>query len=112
MNISIHGLRRFAAAGALIVSALFPTGALAAHAMAHHAMPHHVMHHAMAHHTMAHHAMTHHAMAHHAMMHQSTLPFTGLDLRWIVGAGLLLLGLGFSILCVQMRSRDNGLPGV
>jgi uncharacterized membrane protein len=27
----------------------------------------------------------------------STLPFTGLDLRWVVGAGLLLLSMGLAI---------------
>jgi hypothetical protein len=33
----------------------------------------------------------------------SKLPFTGLDLRWIVGAGILLLGAGISIRLVQRR---------
>ena len=33
----------------------------------------------------------------------STLPFTGLDLRWIVGAGLLLLAAGLSIRVTQRR---------
>jgi uncharacterized surface anchored protein len=35
----------------------------------------------------------------------STLPFTGLDLRWTIGLGLLLVGAGFSIVTVQRRSR-------
>jgi uncharacterized surface anchored protein len=39
----------------------------------------------------------------------STLPFTGLDLRWIVGIGLLMMGAGFSIVVVQRREgRDGG----
>src|SRR5207302_1157262 len=33
----------------------------------------------------------------------ATLPFTGLDLRWSVAIGVLLIGLGFSILAVQRR---------
>jgi cytoskeletal protein RodZ len=33
----------------------------------------------------------------------STLPFTGLDLRWVVGFGLLMLGGGASIVLVQRR---------
>jgi hypothetical protein len=38
-----------------------------------------------------------------------TLPFTGLDLRWTVGIGLLLIGVGFSIVTVQRRQRrDTG----
>ncbi len=37
----------------------------------------------------------------------STLPFTGFDLRWSVGAGLLLMGAGFSIVVVQRRRREN-----
>jgi hypothetical protein len=36
---------------------------------------------------------------------KSTLPFTGFDLRWTIGAGLLLLGMGFSIVTVQRRQR-------
>jgi len=32
-----------------------------------------------------------------------TLPFTGLDLRWSFGIGLLLMGGGFSIVMVQRR---------
>lgn len=39
----------------------------------------------------------------------STLPFTGFDLRWDVGFGLLLLVAGFSIVAVQRRQRrDSG----
>jgi outer membrane biosynthesis protein TonB len=34
----------------------------------------------------------------------TTLPFTGLDLRWVVLAGVLLVGLGMSIMVAQ-RSR-------
>jgi hypothetical protein len=38
-----------------------------------------------------------------------TLPFTGFDLRWTVGIGLLLMGVGFSIVTVQRRQRrDSG----
>jgi hypothetical protein len=33
----------------------------------------------------------------------STLPFTGFDLRWSLGIGLLLIGAGFSIVVVQRR---------
>jgi hypothetical protein len=36
---------------------------------------------------------------------KSTLPFTGFDLRWSVGAGLLLMAAGFSIVAVQRRQR-------
>lgn len=36
----------------------------------------------------------------------STLPFTGLDLRWIIIAGVLLVGMGMSIVLVQ-RGRDG-----
>jgi len=35
----------------------------------------------------------------------STLPFTGFDLRWTVGMGLLLMGAGLSIVVVQRRHR-------
>ena len=35
----------------------------------------------------------------------STLPFTGFDLRWDVGFGVLLLGAGVSILTMQRRQR-------
>ncbi len=34
-----------------------------------------------------------------------TLPFTGLDLRWIVAVGILMMGAGFSIVTVQRRQR-------
>ncbi len=37
----------------------------------------------------------------------STLPFTGLDLRWVIGAGLLLIGAGFSIRYLQRRERHD-----
>jgi hypothetical protein len=38
----------------------------------------------------------------------STLPFTGFDLRWTVGAGVLLLAMGFSIVTAQRRqARKN-----
>jgi hypothetical protein len=37
----------------------------------------------------------------------STLPFTGLDLRWTVGAGLLLVGAGGSIMVMQRRQRRD-----
>jgi uncharacterized surface anchored protein len=37
----------------------------------------------------------------------STLPFTGLDLRWTLAAGLLLMGAGFSIVVVQRRRTDG-----
>ena len=41
----------------------------------------------------------------------STLPFTGFDLRWDIGFGLLLLVAGFSIVAVQRRQRrDSGRP--
>ncbi len=33
------------------------------------------------------------------------LPFTGFDLRWDIGFGLLLMGAGFSIVLVQRRQR-------
>jgi hypothetical protein len=35
----------------------------------------------------------------------STLPFTGFDLRWDIGFGLLLMGAGVSIVLVQRRQR-------
>jgi hypothetical protein len=38
---------------------------------------------------------------------RSTLPFTGLDLRWVVGIGLLLLGAGLSIRVTQRRQRQD-----
>jgi hypothetical protein len=37
-----------------------------------------------------------------------SLPFTGFDLRWTVGIGLLLMGAGFSIVTVQRRQRRHG----
>jgi hypothetical protein len=35
------------------------------------------------------------------------LPFTGFDLRWTVGIGLLLMGVGFSIVTLQRRERRD-----
>jgi hypothetical protein len=35
----------------------------------------------------------------------TTLPFTGFDLRWDIGFGLLLMGAGFSIVVMQRRQR-------
>jgi cytoskeletal protein RodZ len=35
----------------------------------------------------------------------STLPFTGFDLRWSWGIGLLLIGAGFSLVLVERRHR-------
>jgi hypothetical protein len=35
----------------------------------------------------------------------STLPFTGFDLRWDIGFGLLLMIAGFSIVLLQRRQR-------
>jgi uncharacterized surface anchored protein len=37
----------------------------------------------------------------------ATLPFTGLDLRWMVAVGFLLMGAGFSIVLMQRRQRRN-----
>ncbi len=37
-----------------------------------------------------------------------TLPFTGFDLRWSFGLGLVLMGAGFSIVMVQRRRRTDG----
>jgi uncharacterized membrane protein len=37
-----------------------------------------------------------------------TLPFTGLDLRWIVGIGVLLMGTGLSIVMAQRERRQHG----
>ena len=34
-----------------------------------------------------------------------TLPFTGFDLRWVAGFGLVLMATGFSIVAVQRRQR-------
>jgi hypothetical protein len=39
---------------------------------------------------------------------KATLPFTGFDLRWTLGMGLLLVGAGFSIVTVQRRHRRDG----
>jgi cytoskeletal protein RodZ len=39
----------------------------------------------------------------------STLPFTGFDLRWTVGGGVLLIAMGFSLVVAQRRQRrDTG----
>jgi hypothetical protein len=35
---------------------------------------------------------------------ESKLPFTGLDLRWVLGAGILMLAAGLSIRLTQRRS--------
>jgi hypothetical protein len=37
-----------------------------------------------------------------------TLPFTGFDLRWSFGIGLLLMAAGFSIVLTQRRRREDG----
>ncbi|HMH46644.1 MAG TPA: hypothetical protein VK538_02910 [Solirubrobacteraceae bacterium] len=37
----------------------------------------------------------------------TTLPFTGFDLRWTIGVGLLLTGMGFSLVTAQRRNRRN-----
>ena len=37
-----------------------------------------------------------------------TLPFTGFDLRWSFGIGLVLMGAGFSIVMMQRRRREDG----
>jgi hypothetical protein len=37
-----------------------------------------------------------------------TLPFTGLDLRWVTLGGLLLVGMGMSIMVVQRRRHGHG----
>jgi hypothetical protein len=37
----------------------------------------------------------------------STLPFTGLDLRWVIGAGILLLGMGLGIRLMQRRAHSS-----
>jgi hypothetical protein len=36
-----------------------------------------------------------------------TLPFTGLDLRWVILGGVLLVGMGMSILIVQRGRRGT-----
>lgn len=38
---------------------------------------------------------------------QKSLPFTGFDLRWTIGAGVVLLAMGFSIVGVQRRQRRS-----
>lgn len=38
---------------------------------------------------------------------ESKLPFTGLDLRWIIGGGLLLLAAGISLRVTQRRSSGH-----
>jgi hypothetical protein len=38
----------------------------------------------------------------------TTLPFTGLDLRWVILAGVLLVGMGMSIVLVQ-RGRGGSV---
>ena len=38
---------------------------------------------------------------------QKSLPFTGFDLRWTIGAGVLLLAMGLSIVGVQRRQRRS-----
>jgi uncharacterized surface anchored protein len=37
----------------------------------------------------------------------STLPFTGLDLRLVIVVGILMMGAGFSIVAVQRRQRKR-----
>jgi uncharacterized surface anchored protein len=37
----------------------------------------------------------------------STLPFTGFDLRWSVGIGVLLIGAGLSLVFVERRRRTS-----
>ncbi|HUN78715.1 MAG TPA: hypothetical protein VMU32_07350 [Solirubrobacteraceae bacterium] len=39
---------------------------------------------------------------------ESKLPFTGLNLTWVVGAGLLLLAAGLSLRVLQRRQRYDG----
>jgi hypothetical protein len=44
-----------------------------------------------------------------AVKKATTLPFTGLDLRWVVGIGLLMMGAGFWIVTAQLSDRrDTG----
>ncbi|HEX4837623.1 MAG TPA: hypothetical protein VFV03_03755 [Solirubrobacteraceae bacterium] len=40
--------------------------------------------------------------------HAKTLPFTGLDLRWVTVGGLLLVGMGMSIVVAQRRRHSAG----
>jgi len=37
----------------------------------------------------------------------STLPFTGFDLRWSIGIGVLLISAGFSIVLLERRRRGS-----
>jgi LPXTG-motif cell wall-anchored protein len=37
----------------------------------------------------------------------TTLPYTGLNLTWVVGLGLVLMGAGFSIVIAQRRQRRS-----
>ncbi len=37
----------------------------------------------------------------------STLPFTGFDLRWTIGGGVLLIAMGFSLVVAQRRQRRS-----
>ncbi|HEY4896368.1 MAG TPA: hypothetical protein VII01_09795 [Solirubrobacteraceae bacterium] len=37
-----------------------------------------------------------------------TLPFTGFDLRWSIGFGVLLMGAGFAIVMMQRRQSRDG----
>jgi LPXTG-motif cell wall-anchored protein len=38
---------------------------------------------------------------------QATLPYTGLNLTWVIGFGLVLMGAGSSIVMVQRRQRRS-----
>jgi hypothetical protein len=37
----------------------------------------------------------------------ATLPFTGLDLRWVIGAGVLLMGAGLSLRVMQRKDTSR-----
>lgn len=37
----------------------------------------------------------------------STLPFTGFDLRWTIGGGVLLIAMGLSLVTAQRRQRRD-----
>jgi hypothetical protein len=37
----------------------------------------------------------------------ATLPFTGFDLRWSIGGGVLLIAMGFSLVVAQRRQHRN-----
>lgn len=39
---------------------------------------------------------------------KKTLPFTGFDLRWTIGLGLLLMAMGVTIVVAQRRQRRGG----